>query len=228
MPAALDHLARADVLIGHNIQGYDLPLLRRLYGWAPAARTVIADTLISARTILPHIADIDDQATAMGDPPLGKLRGRFSLKSFGARLGVPKIGAEIEDWSVWTPEMQERCAGDLALTKALWNFLQPDGYSADALALEHRVAAICDHIVASGVPFDADAAEQLRQQWTERRAELTAQLVQQFPDTNLNSRPRSAPCLRPEDGCRKSGHRQDSLRSMMKCWKPFQGSILSS
>jgi hypothetical protein len=31
--AALAHLARADCLVGHNIAGYDLPALRRLYGW---------------------------------------------------------------------------------------------------------------------------------------------------------------------------------------------------
>jgi len=41
IPAALEHLARADCLIGHNIQGYDLPLLRRLHGWAPKPGCVI-------------------------------------------------------------------------------------------------------------------------------------------------------------------------------------------
>jgi DNA polymerase-1 len=187
IPAALEHLARADVLIGHNIQGFDLPLLQRLYGWAPAASCVITDTLVIARTILPHIADIDDQAAAMGDPALGKLRGRFSLEAFGARLGIPKIGADIEDWSTWTPEMQERCAGDVAICRALWRFLQPDGYSQDALALEHRVAAICDQISSDGAPFDRAAAEQLRQTWEGKLAELEAALQTQFPGTNLNS-----------------------------------------
>jgi DNA polymerase I-like protein with 3'-5' exonuclease and polymerase domains len=85
--------------------------------------------------------------------------------------------------------MQERCVGDTLICKALWHFLQPDGYSQDALALEHRVAAICDELTATGVPFDLAAAEQLRQQWTARRSELEAQLAQQFPNTNLNSRP---------------------------------------
>ena len=32
----------------------------------------------------------------MGDPPLGKLRGRYSLEAWGARLGIPKIGADID------------------------------------------------------------------------------------------------------------------------------------
>ena len=57
---------------------------------------------------------------------------------------MPKIGTEIEDWSRWTPDMQERCIGDVAICKTLWHFLQPDGYSQQAIELEHRAAVICD------------------------------------------------------------------------------------
>lgn len=92
----------------------------------------IVDTLITGRLILPNVADLDDQAAAMGDPPLGKLRGRYSLEAWGQRLGIPKTGTDITDWSRWTPEMQERCVGDVAICKALWRFLQPDGYSQEA------------------------------------------------------------------------------------------------
>ena len=81
--AALEHLARADYLTGHNIVNYDLPLLRRLHDWQPKADCGIVDTLITGRLILPNVADLDDQAAAMGDPPLGKLRGRYSLEAWG-------------------------------------------------------------------------------------------------------------------------------------------------
>jgi hypothetical protein len=186
--AALDHLKRARYLTGHNIQGYDLELLRRLHGWTPAADCIVIDTLVTARLILPNLADLDDHAAAIGDKSFGKLRGRYSIEAWGERLGIPKTGTGIENWAEWTPEMQERCAGDTLICKALWRFLQPDGYSQDALALEHRVAAICDELTATGVPFDLAAAEQLRQQWTTRRAELEAHLLEQFPGVNLNSR----------------------------------------
>jgi DNA polymerase I-like protein with 3'-5' exonuclease and polymerase domains len=186
--AALVHLKRADYLTGHNVCNYDLPLLRRLYNWTPTPGCTVRDTLIASRLVLPHIDDLDDQATAMGDPSIGKLRGRHSLEAWGARLGMPKIGADIEDWSIWTPEMQERCAGDVKICKAVWRFLAPDGYSCEAMELEHRVAGICNRISADGVPFDVAAAERLRQEWTARRAKLEAQLQQQFPGTNLNSR----------------------------------------
>ena len=184
----LERLAQADVLIGHNICGYDLPLLRKLHNWTPKTGCIILDTLIASRTILPHLADLDDQAAAMGDPKLGKLRGSHKIEAWGARLGIPKIGADITDWSQWTPEMQARCVGDTAICKAMYHFLQPDGYSAQAIELEHRVAPICNRITSDGVPFDRTAAEQLHQQWKHKLAELEAKLQTQFPGTNLNSR----------------------------------------
>src|SRR5262249_38496888 len=99
-----------------------------------------------------------------------------------------KVGADIEDYSKWTLELQARCVGDVKLCKLLYRFLQPAGHSAPALALEHRTAAICDEITAAGVPFDPVAAEELRQKWDARRAELELPLLLQFPGTNLNSR----------------------------------------
>ena len=123
--AALEHLTHANYLTGHNISGYDLPLLQRLHNWTPSPDCAVMDTLIASRLILPHLDDLDAQAAAMGDPALGKLRGRHSLEAWGVRLGIRKIGADITDWSVWTPEMQERCAGDVTICKALWRFLQP-------------------------------------------------------------------------------------------------------
>jgi DNA polymerase I-like protein with 3'-5' exonuclease and polymerase domains len=101
---------------------------------------------------------------------------------------MPKVGADLEDFSTFTPEMMERCVGDTLICKRVWQLLQPDGYSQYALELEHRVAPICNEIAATGIYFDCDAAKMLEQQWTTRRAELEAQLLKQFPGTNLNSR----------------------------------------
>jgi DNA polymerase I len=185
---ALEHLKRADYLVGHNICGYDLPLLHRLHDWTPAPGCTIVDTLIAARLILPHLDDIDTETKARTGTSLGKLHGRYNLEAFGARLGMSKTGADIEDFSEWTPELQARCVGDVEICKVLWRFLQPDGYSPEALKLEHRVSVICNRLTVDGIPFDVKAAEQLRQQWTARRADLEVKLSEQFPNTNLNSR----------------------------------------
>src|SRR5262249_47332681 len=187
---ALAHLARADTLIGHGIQSYDLQVLRKLYNWTPTATCRIVDTLIAARLILPNLDRLDGEVTKRAkDKAFGKIYGRYSLEAFGVRLGMAKIGAKLENWSEWTPEIQARCVSDVGINKRLWQFLQPDGYPRAALDLEHSVAAICDHITADGVPFDLTAATQLREVWEARRAELEAQLRAQFPAVkNLNSR----------------------------------------
>ena len=183
---ALAHLARADYLTGHNISGYDLPLLQRLHHWTPSC--AIVDTLVVSRLIFPHLGDLDDEAAVIGDRALGNLRGRHSLEAWGVRLGISKVGTDIEDFSKWTPELQQRCVGDVVICKALSQFLQPDGCSQEALELEHRVAPICSQITTDGVPFDRHGAERLCRQLTARRSKLAAQLKQQFPTTNLNSR----------------------------------------
>jgi DNA polymerase I-like protein with 3'-5' exonuclease and polymerase domains len=187
--AGLERLSKARRLIGHNIIEFDLPLLLRLHGWSPAAGCVIADTLVASRLILPHIRELDAKAKRMGDPPLGKLTGSYSLEAWGVRLGFPKVGADIEDWSVWTPEIQARGINDALLNKRLWRFLQPDGQPPEALALEHRTAAVCYEITVAGMPFDAARAVRLQQQWEARRKKREEELRTQFPEIkSWNSR----------------------------------------
>jgi DNA polymerase I-like protein with 3'-5' exonuclease and polymerase domains len=230
---ALAHLVRADTLIGHNVQKYDLPVLRKLYGWAPAATIRIVDTLVAGRLILPNLAHIDSEVAARAkDKAFGQARGKYSLEAWGVRLGVAKIGAELEDWSQWTPEIQARSVGDVAVCKRLWQFLQPDGYPRAALDLEHAVAAICDRITADGAPFDSAAAERLRAGWEARRAELEAQLRQQFPGVkNLNSRIQIAALLeargwRPEKRTEKTNRPvidDDVLEALPATYPEFTG-----
>ncbi len=186
--AALEHLARADCLIGQNILGYDLPLLRRLHRWVPPADCIITDTLVASRLILPDIGGLDEECTARGAPSLGKLTGSHSLEAWGVRLNIPKVGAAITDWSTWTPEMQARCVGDVRLCMALWRFLKPDEYAPEPMALEHQVAPICGQITADGVLFDQEAALRLRDCWNARLAELHADIQRQLPGLNPNSR----------------------------------------
>jgi RecA-family ATPase/DNA polymerase I-like protein with 3'-5' exonuclease and polymerase domains len=194
--AALARLSEADYLIGHNVCGFDLAVLQRLYGWAPKPDCRVVDTLIASRLILANLDDLDDEAAAMGDPKMGKLRGRHSLEAWGVRFGAAKVGVEIEDFACWTPELQERCVGDVNLTKTLWRFLQPDGQPPAVLALEHRIAAICHEVTAAGIPFERAAAERRKQQWTGQRAALETRLREQFPEvSNLNSRQQLARLL---------------------------------
>src|SRR5262249_32521016 len=53
--AGLIRLSEARVLVGHNIVGYDLQVLRRLHGWNPAPDCIVVDTLIVSRLVLANI-----------------------------------------------------------------------------------------------------------------------------------------------------------------------------
>jgi DNA polymerase I-like protein with 3'-5' exonuclease and polymerase domains len=230
--AGLARLSKATVLVGHNIVGFDLPVLHQLHGWNPATDCVVVDTLIASRLVLADIADLDDRAAAMGDPKLGKLRGRHSLKAWGSRLGIPKAGDDIEIWTEFTPEMLERCTVDVRLTTSLFQFLQPSGQPAAALGLEHQVTLICDEITATGIPFDRGKATLLQEQWTARRNERELRLRQQFPQIkNLNSRQQIAKLLEergwvPEKRTEKTGQPRiddETLGDIIRQYPEFDG-----
>ena len=55
---ALERLRLADVIVGHNIQSFDLRAIRRLYpSWSPEG--LVRDTLVLARMLWPDIGNED-------------------------------------------------------------------------------------------------------------------------------------------------------------------------
>ena len=87
--SALGKLTEADVLIGHNIQKHDIPLLTKLYGWKPKEGCLTRDTMIIARLKHPNVKDTDTALVQAGKMPAGKkYHGKHSLASWGFRLGA--------------------------------------------------------------------------------------------------------------------------------------------
>jgi DNA polymerase-1 len=80
------YLMDAKVLIGHNIQGFDLVVLKKLFPWFTSQGHI--DTLILARLVYPDIKERDFQLMNKGFPK--QLIGRHSLESWGQRLGCLK------------------------------------------------------------------------------------------------------------------------------------------
>ena len=69
----IKQLENADVLIGHNIINYDIPLIKEQFpDFAP--RGEVLDTLVLSRLFYPHIADRDFQRRPQGMPQ--RLYGR--------------------------------------------------------------------------------------------------------------------------------------------------------
>lgn len=116
-------LEDATTLIGHNIVGYDLPVIRKLYPWfTPNARVV--DTLVLSRIYHADMLKTDQKRKWNNMPP--KLLGRHSLESYGYRLGVYKgeFGKDT-DWKNWSQEMQDYCIQDVKVTQKLWQHFHP-------------------------------------------------------------------------------------------------------
>ena len=119
----IQRLADADTIIGHNIIGYDLPVIRKLYSWFKSPACVI-DTLLLSRLYHPDMIKVDKKHNWKYMPL--KLYGRHSLESYGYRLGEFKgsFGATT-DWQDWSQEMEDYCIQDVHVTTKLWNHFKP-------------------------------------------------------------------------------------------------------
>ena len=116
-------LEDASNIIGHNIIGYDIPVIRKLYPWFQPEGTAV-DTLVLSRVIHTDILKID-QKKKWKHMPL-QLYGRHSLEAYGHRLGEYKGSfAKTTDWKVWSQEMQEYMLQDVNVTTKLWLHFQP-------------------------------------------------------------------------------------------------------
>jgi DNA polymerase-1 len=173
---ALAHLATADVLIGHNIIFYDLPVLQKLHSFVSKAR--IIDTLICTRLIWPKelLYELDLEQYPQVPP---KNRGGASLKAWGWRLADHKI--DFKDFSVYSEEMLKYCIQDVEVTKKLWEHIAKQHYPQSALKLEHDFALAINRQIRSGVPFDYDAAFTLVDVLRTRKEELESELKKCFP-----------------------------------------------
>ena len=173
---ALAHLATGDVLIGHNVIFYDVPVLQKLHSFNCKAR--ILDTLICTRLIWPKekLYDLDVQLY----PEVPKnYRGMAGLKAWGYRLSDNKI--EFKDFSEYSEEMLVYCKQDVAVTSKLWKHVADQGYPEQALKLEHDFALAINKQIRAGVSFDVDAAIDLVDNLRAREAQLETELKEIFP-----------------------------------------------
>ena len=119
----LSWLETADVLIGHNIIGFDIPIIKKLYPWFNPSGTVV-DTLLLSRLYHPNLLDIDKKHN-WNHMPL-QLYGRHSLEAYGYRLGEYKGNfAKTTDWKEWSQEMQDYCVQDVVVTNKLCKHFHP-------------------------------------------------------------------------------------------------------
>lgn len=169
-------LMSADEVIGHNIIGYDLALISKLYPWFSISEDKVTDTLVLSRLMYADLSDRDRSRGAI-DPDL---YGRHSLKAWGQRLGFPK--AEYEGgWETFSQAMLDYNVRDVEVTDRLHSVLiGSKAYSQKASVLEHKVAHIVARQERYGFPFDEEAAAKLTSTLLQRKAELETKLEDTF------------------------------------------------
>ena len=123
------------VLCGHNIIGFDLPVLSKLGGfsWDDTVR----DTLVLSRLANPSV------------------EGGHSLKAWGERIGNYKDDYD-KGWAEFSEEMLHYCQQDVRVTKDIYRrvMLQLEDFSERSVELEHKVAEIIQRQEQTGVLFD--------------------------------------------------------------------------
>jgi DNA polymerase-1 len=165
--AGWEELKAADLVIGHNIFQYDLPVLGRFYGGRVQGK--VFDTLVAARLRWP-----DSKHHPFGGN---------SVESFAKILGEKKVGKEIQDWSQWTQEMEDRCINDTLVQKKIFDYLKPrlKGWEIP-LRLEMRLAEIVmQDMQEHGVGINIEGCEELIEQMELLKAQCSDELQEVFP-----------------------------------------------
>lgn len=188
LAAGLRKLASAP-LAGQNIIGYDLPVLKKLYGFE--TKFPVFDTRIASQVIWTNMADVDFGLLRAGKLPEEFQRqgliGRHSLKAWGYRLGMHKGDFAPKDYGyTWETcpflrEMDDYCAQDCEVTLKWIEKIEAKNYSAECLELEHRVAQIIKQQELNGFAFDVPAAEKLYADLQKEKLRLEQELQVIFP-----------------------------------------------
>ena len=114
----IEKLQDATVLIGHNIMGFDIPVINKLYNVDLFEDKIIIDTLVLSRLFEPT------------------REGGHSLKNWGGILKCEK-GKEPEDWEVFTEDMLAYCKQDVILNEKIHHYLNSEslGFSEESMVL---------------------------------------------------------------------------------------------
>lgn len=163
-----DILDAADYIIGHNVFGYDIPLLERLVRKLKIDRNKIYDTLVVSRMIWPDKPMLPGQS--------------HSLESWGKKLNENKK-EYTGGWDAFSEEMLEYCIQDTVVAASIYKY--QCGFrdkNSKAIGMEMRVSDIISRQVENGFSFDLDRAEELERDLLMEKAQIEDEMHIIFPD----------------------------------------------
>ncbi len=154
-------LTTADKLIGHNIIGFDIPLVEK-FGNVDLSDKIVIDTLVLSRLFNPT------------------RDGGHSLETWGYKLGYPKI--EFEDYLNYSEDMLTYCVRDVELNTKVLQELRKEsrGFKKDCIDLEQGVAKIMKQQEQDGFAFDMQSALTLLAELREKKQQIEDEVHSTF------------------------------------------------
>lgn len=133
-------LEKADKLIGHNIIGFDIPVIKNLYDIDLYDADKVIDTLVLSRLFNPT------------------REGGHSLEKWGYRLALAKW--DKPDFTTYSEEMLKYCVQDVKVNKKLFEHLKKEsiGFSKESIDIENKITQILATQKHNGFKFDMKKA----------------------------------------------------------------------
>jgi DNA polymerase I-like protein with 3'-5' exonuclease and polymerase domains len=201
-------LQEADTLIGHNIIGYDIPVLEKLYD--VKFNCNVEDTLVMSRLFNPV------------------RENGHALKAWGWRVGMLKQ-EQPEDFDSYTPEMLEYCIQDVKLNEAVYKFLIKEGnlFSQKSIDLEHQVANIIKDQEKTGFFFNTQQAMELLAELKTKQLEVEDEVHNTFKPKWVDDK-LVTPYIKKDGNLSKRGLTEDEYQRCLDTnnFEPFMRQTL--
>tara|TARA_B110000503_G_scaffold11940_1_gene16080 strand:- start:5381 stop:7111 length:1731 start_codon:yes stop_codon:yes gene_type:complete len=148
-------------LIGHNLIGYDIPVLERLMN-VDFSKCKITDTLVMSRLANPS------------------REGGHSLDNWGTILNCPKGDHNV--WDVFSFDMLEYCIQDVRVNALVYErlLLQLKDFKPESIDLEHQVQNIISKQIKTGWLLDQEKSYNLLARLKEKKNDLEDEVHQVF------------------------------------------------
>lgn len=197
-------LKSADVLIGHNILGFDIPVINNLYG-INLKTCLIKDTLVMSRLFNPV------------------RENGHSLKTWGYIVGFPK-NEQPEDWDSFSQDMLKYCQQDVILNEKVYQRLLKEGenFDEESIKLEHGVAEVLKAQEDNGFEFNQEYAMMLVAQLKERMFQVEEEVQKVFKPKMVDVK-QVHPKLKKDGTLSKSGLTAEEYDRLIESgdYKPF-------
>jgi len=148
-------------VIGHNIIGYDIPVLEQLLD-VDFSKCKVTDTLVMSRLAEPS------------------RQGGHSLENWGQLLNQPK--GEHSDWDNFSQDMVEYCQQDVRVNELVYQRLLRDlaNFGNQSLVLEGQVQRIISKQIKNGWVLDQEKSFILLAELKEKKYELEDKVHENF------------------------------------------------